>query len=231
METVIQALEKMGRASYREVASRLDIEPVEALKMLREQRDQGLCDFADGGWFVGKLKNQQSVARPAPAAKPKPLLQGAEPEPIDPAAIQQLLEQNGAMTTVALATAVGRNARGMTSVMVSLARQGIVDKNGQGKGVTWSLPVMLAEPVPTPEVPAVPEAEKPLEQFVSEIPAFTERRATGQQIPTVRVISREIRRTRNKLEQLTRLRDAARVLSRHKDLVQQLVKQEADDGQ
>lgn len=39
METVIQALEKMGRATYREVAARLDIEPVEALNMLREQRD------------------------------------------------------------------------------------------------------------------------------------------------------------------------------------------------
>lgn len=231
METVIQALEKMGRASYREVASRLDIEPVEALKMLREQREQGLCDFADGGWFVGKLKDQRPVVRPAPAAKPKPLLQGAEPEPIDPAAIQQLLEQHGAMTTVALATAVGRNARGMTSVMVSLARQGIVAKNGQDKGVTWSLPVMLAEPVPAHEVLAVPDADKPLEQFISEIPSFTERRATGRQIPTVRLISREIRRTRHKLEQLTRLRDAARVISRHKNLVQQLVDQEADDGQ
>jgi len=231
METVIQALEKMGRASYREVASRLDIEPVEALKMLREQREQGLCDFADGGWFLGQLKDQQPAVRPAPAAKPKPLLQGEEPAPIDPAAIQQLLEQNGAMTTVALAKSAGRNARGMTSVMVSLARQGIIVKNGQGKGVTWSLPVMPVEPVPAPEAPAVQDADKPLEQFVSEIPAFTERGTTGQQIPTVRVISREIRRTRKKLEHLTRLRDAARVFSRHKDLIQQLVEQEAADGQ
>jgi len=31
METVIQALEKMGRATYREVAARLDIDPVDAL--------------------------------------------------------------------------------------------------------------------------------------------------------------------------------------------------------
>jgi Mn-dependent DtxR family transcriptional regulator len=65
VETVIQTLEKMGRASYREVAARLDIEPVEALNMLREQRDQGLCDFADGGWFIctatEQAKNQQHL--------------------------------------------------------------------------------------------------------------------------------------------------------------------------
>lgn len=44
------------------------------------------------------------------------------------------------MTTVALATAVGRIARGMTSVLASMARQGTVAKNGKGHGVTWSLP-------------------------------------------------------------------------------------------
>lgn len=50
METVIDVLKAMGKATYREVAARLEIEPVEALNMLREQREQGLCDFstADG---------------------------------------------------------------------------------------------------------------------------------------------------------------------------------------
>lgn len=52
METVFDALKAMGKASYREVAARLKVEPVEALKMLREQKEQGLCDFSNGGWFV-----------------------------------------------------------------------------------------------------------------------------------------------------------------------------------
>lgn len=59
METVIQALEKMGRATYREVAARLNIEPVEALNMLREQP---MCDFADGGWFLGAITDVKRVA-------------------------------------------------------------------------------------------------------------------------------------------------------------------------
>ncbi|KGB00377.1 hypothetical protein DR73_782 [Enterobacteriaceae bacterium ATCC 29904] len=103
METVIQALEKMGRATYREVAARLDIEPVEALNMLREQRDQGLCDFSDGGWFVGSARDAKRVACVPPV---KPALHGEAPEPVDPAVIKQLLAKNGAMDTVSLAAAV-----------------------------------------------------------------------------------------------------------------------------
>lgn len=238
METVIQALEKMGRATYREVAARLNIEPVEALNMLREQRDQGLCDFADGGWFIGKAGKVADAKRNTVAPIAKPVLQGEAPEPVDPEVIRQLLAKNGAMDTVSLALEVNRNGRGMTSAMRALERQGIVVKNGQGKGVTWSLPAAPAQSEPTPAatstapaVPALTDADKSLEQFVSEIPSFTERHVAGQAIPTARVLSREIRRTRNKLASLEKLRDAVRVVGRHKNLVNQLVGAEVDNGQ
>lgn len=231
METVIQALEKIGPATYRQVADRLDIEPVEALNMLREQRDQGLCDFSDGGWFIGKVTSAKRTA-PAPAAKLA--LHGVAPDPVDPEVITTLLAKNGAMDTASLALEVNRNGRGMTSAMRALERQGVVVKNGEGKGVTWSLPAAPAEPEPapaSPEVPVLTDAVKPLEQFVSEIPSFTEGRSVGQVIPTVRVLSREIRRTKNKLASLEKLRDAIRVVGRHKDLVNQLVGAEVGDGQ
>ncbi|WP_039029261.1 DUF1627 domain-containing protein [Leclercia adecarboxylata] len=231
METVIQALEKIGPATYRQVADRLDIEPVEALNMLREQRDLGHCDFADGGWFIDKVTGAKRTAL-APAAKPA--LHGVAPDPVDPEVIRALLAKNGAMDTGSLALEVNRNGRGMTSAMRALERQGVVVKNGQGKGVTWSLPAAPAEPQPAPAAPAVTaltDAEKPLEQFVSEIPSFTEGRSAGQVIPTVRVLSREIRRTKNKLASLEKLRDAVRVVGRHKNLVNQLVGAEVGNGQ
>lgn len=234
METVIQALEKIGPATYRQVADRLDIEPVDALNMLREQRDLGRCDFADGGWFIGKVTGAKRTAL-APAAKPA--LHGVAPDPVDPEVIRALLGKNGAMDTVSLALEVNRNGRGMTSAMRALERQGVVVKNGQGKGVTWSLPAAPADPEPVPAAPAAPavpaltDAEKPLEQFVSEIPSFTEGHVAGQVIPTVRVLSREIRRTRNKLASLEKLRDAVRVIGRHKNLVNQLVGAEVGNGQ
>jgi|GEM_PF-385823 len=238
METVIQALEKMGRATYRELAARLDIEPVEALNMLREQRDQGLCDFSDGGWFLGSARDAKRVACVPPA---KPALHGEAPEPVDPAVIKQLLAKNGAMDTVSLAAVVNRNGRGITSAMRALERQGIVVKNGQGKGVTWSLPATTTETAEEPAAPSVPaetvspevvETVQPKDvvQIVSEIPSFTEGRDVSVTIPTVRVISREILRAKSKLANLERLRDAVRVVGRHKHLVQQLVNAEVENG-
>lgn len=247
METVIQVLEKMGRATYREVAARLDIDPVDALTMLREQRDQGLCDFGDGGWFIGTVTGQPQQSTSKAAVNPAPRLKGEEPEEVDPDVIRQQLRDNGAMTTVSLAAAANRNARGMVSVLRALERQGVVVKNGQGKGVTWSLPVTDApedefeqigaaqpkvdyefEPVARQEV--APEKLVDIAKIVSEIPSFTEGCVTVQSVPTARVISREIRRTKNKLASLERLRDAVRVVGRHKHLVQQLVNAEVDNG-
>lgn len=237
METVIQALEKMGRATYREVAARLEIEPVEALNMLREQRDQGLCDFADGGWFLVAVTDAKRVAFVPPA---NPALHGEAREPVDPALIRSLLAKNGAMDTASLAKAVNRNGRGMTSAMRALERQGMVVKNGQGKGVTWSLPATSVadeefEQIGQGQVgegdeftPVAPREE--VRQIVSEIPSFTEGRVTTQAVPNVRVISREIRRVKSKLANLERLRDAVRVVGRHKHLVQQLVNGVAENG-
>lgn len=241
METVIQVLEKMGRATYREVAARLEIDPVDALTMLREQRDQGLCDFGYGGWFLGTVKGQSQQSRPNAPVHPAPRLKGEEPEPVDPDVVRQQLREQGAMTTVSLAAAVNRNARGMVSVLRALERQGVVVKKGQGKGVTWSLPASSTEPEPEPvaesvnAVSAEPELAataqpKDIAQIIREIPSFTEGRATAQTIPTARVISREIRRARNKLASLEKLRDAVRVVGRHKHLVQQLVNAEVENG-
>lgn len=241
METVIQALEKMGRATYREVAARLDIDPVDALTMLREQRDQGLCDFGDGGWFIGTMTKQPQQSTPKASASQARHLKGEQPEEVDPDVIRQQLRDNGAMTTVSLAAAVNRNARGMVSVLRALERHGVVVKNGQGKGVTWSLSASSTEPEPEPAAESVtaviaePELAataqpKDTALIISEIPSFTEGYATAQTVPTVRVISREIRRARNKLASLEKLRDAVRVVGRHKHLVQHLVNAEVENG-
>ncbi|EBW5028867.1 hypothetical protein DPS16_22360, partial [Salmonella enterica subsp. enterica serovar Enteritidis] len=58
----------------------------------------------------------------------------------DPNIIFRALQQNGAMTAAALANFVNRTPRGMASVMSGMVRRGLVVKNGQGEGCTWSLP-------------------------------------------------------------------------------------------
>lgn len=113
-------------------------------------------------------------------------------------------------------------------------------KNGQGKGVTWSLPATSVadeefEQIGQGQVgegdeftPVAPREE--VRQIVSEIPSFTEGHITTLAVPNVRVISREIRRAKSKLAKLERLRDAVRIVGRHKHIVQQLVNAEVENG-
>ncbi|CEG45022.1 Protein of unknown function DUF1627 [Plasmopara halstedii] len=214
METILDALKAMGKATYREVAARLDIEPVEALNMLREQKEQGLCDFFDGAWSVGTAKEQAKQRAVAPVNN-APRLKGEEPAPVAADMIRRLLRDNSAMTTAALASAVQRNASGMVSVMLAFERQGVVVKNGQGKGVTWSLPE--TEPVAT-DTARYAKPEKTTEEIIEAIPAFTAR-PNDLIVPSSRFISAEIRRTKAKLTNLQRLQDAVRQLRRHKHLI------------
>lgn len=190
--------------------------------------------------MISSMGHGQSVPRKsrpgtgkAPAVAPvhkAPQLKGEIPTTVDPDVVRQLLGKNGSMTTAALAAAVNRNARGMVSVMLAFERQGVVIKNGKGKGVTWSLPVTgqtetdntgAVQPEPGTldnELASSPDS-KSLNEIIGDIPAFTAR-PDDLIIPSSRFISNEIRRTKAKLSNLQRLQGAVRELRRHKHLLQ-----------
>lgn len=206
METVIDTLKAMGKASAREVASRLKIEPIEALELLREQEEIGAVTFINGYWDVADNGSQAPKIADVPAVTPKKTLpprktasagRGVEPAPVTPQMVIGLLNENGTMNTTELAGKLNRNPRGLGTVLRSFANRKLIVKNGTGKGVTWSC------------VPTKPEAVQGAEK-----PADTEPRADDLIIPNVRFISNEIRRTKAKLERLYRLRDAAREVSK-----------------
>ena len=245
METVIDVLKAMGKATYREVAARLEIEPVEALNMLREQREQGLCDFFDGGWEVTGGADGKTSIRSAPAktvlrAKilndtPKKPLRGEVTEPIKPEAIVALLTENGIMDTVALASAVGRDPRGLASNLCLMAKRRYINKIGQGKGVKWGLPdetKIIPEPVfaelpdieITPKVAMLP-AQAPsterehvsavTETFLESIPVLR-KPSQPMQIPSLREINNQIRKVKSNLHGLEKLRVAVREVNKHR---------------
>lgn len=245
METVIDVLKAMGKATYREVAARLEIEPVEALNMLREQREQGLCDFFDGGWEVtgnadGKISIRSAPAKTVLRAKnlndnPKKPLRGEVTEPIKPEAIVALLTENGNMDTVALASAVGRDPRGLASNLCLMAKRGHIKKIGHGKGVKWGLPdetKIIPEPVfaELPEIEITPKvamlpALAPLaepeptntrtEEFLESIPVLR-KPSQKMQIPSLREISNQIRKVKSNLRGLEKLRTAVREVNKHR---------------
>ncbi|MCU6338901.1 DUF1627 domain-containing protein [Enterobacter quasiroggenkampii] len=215
MESVIDALKAMGKATYLDVAARLDIEPVEALKMLREQKEEGLCDFFDGSWSVGTAKEH----------KPK-RIRLKQPSPLVERVLSAMQGQ-GAMTANQVAEKLGKGSRALNASLGAMCKDGLVLRHVDGKNITWSL---AGEPVIQPEQqePAAGEAKaapaqesKTLEEIIGDIPAFASR-PDDLIIPSSRYISTEIRRTKVKLANLQRLQGAVRELRRHKHLLQGL---------
>lgn len=212
METVLDALIAMGKATHRELAARLDIEPVEALAMLRDQKEQGLCDFADGGWFIGTAAKQ----------KPKRLRPKLESELVG--RILAVMQGQGAISAVKIAKLLGKTSRALNASLGALGKEGRVVRHVDGKNITWSLkgddapaPATAAPNANTCQTESSP-AEKSTAQIVEEIPAFTAQ-PNDLAIPSSRFISSEIRRTKAKLASLQKLQCAARELRRHKHLL------------
>lgn len=215
MESVVDALKAMGKATYHEVAARLDIEPVEALKMLREHKEEGLCNFFDGSWSVGTAKEQK-------------------PKRIRPKQPSQLVERvlsamqgQGAMSANQVAEKLGKGSRALNASLGAMCKDGLVLRHVDGKNITWSL---AGEPEVQPEQqkPSIPDVKlslapdsTTLEQIIGEIPTFASR-PDDLIIPSPRYISTEIRRTKAKLARLQRLQGAVRELRRHKHLLEGL---------
>lgn len=215
MASVIDALKAMGKATYLDVAARLDIEPVEALKMLREQKEEGLCDFFDGSWSVGTAKEHKPKRiRPK---QPSPLMER----------VLSAMQGQGAMSANQVAEKLGRGSRALNASLGAMCKDGLVLRHVDGKNITWSLagePVIqseLQEPSAS-EAKAVSATEsKTLEEIIGDIPAFASR-PEDLIIPSSRYISTEIRRTKAKLANLQRLQGAVRELRRYKHLLQGL---------
>lgn len=215
METVLDALKAMKKATYREVAARLDIEPVEALNMLREQKEQGLCDFYDGAWSLGTAKEQ----------KPKRI----RPKQTSPLVerVMAAMQGQGAMSANQVAEKLGKGSRALNASLGAMCKDGLVLRHVDGKNITWSLkadsmptPASTAPVIETNDTAPAP-AEKTTAQIVEEIPAFASR-PDDLIIPSSRYISTEIRRTKAKLSNLQRIQAAVRELRRHKHLLQGL---------
>ncbi|MFL4290737.1 DUF1627 domain-containing protein [Enterobacter asburiae] len=215
MESVIDALKAMGKATYLDVAARLDIEPVEALKMLREQKEEGLCDFFDGSWSVGTAKEHKPKRiRPK---QPSPLVER----------ILSAMQGQVALSANQVAEKLGKGSRALNASLGAMCKDGLVLRHVDGKNITWSLAGELAiqpelqEPAAAEAKAAPAQESKTLEEIIGDIPAFASR-PDDLIIPSSRYISTEIRRTKAKLANLQRLQGAVRELRRHKHLLQGL---------
>ncbi|MEG6135270.1 DUF1627 domain-containing protein [Enterobacter kobei] len=215
METVLDALKAMKKATYREVAARMNIDPVEAMKMLREQKELGLCDFYDGVWSIATEKE----------LKPKRI----RPKQTSPLVKRVLsaMQGQGAMSANQVAEKLGKSPRALNASLGAMCKDGLVLRHVDGKNITWSLVgEQVTQPEPQEPAPEISEhaaapASKSTVEIIQDIPAFASR-PDDLIIPSSRYISTEIRRTKAKLANLQRLQVAVRELHRHKHLLEGL---------
>ncbi|MEQ0737129.1 DUF1627 domain-containing protein [Enterobacter asburiae] len=183
--------------------------------MLREQKEEGLCDFFDGSWSVGTAKEH----------KPK-RIRLKQPSPLVERVLSAMQGQ-GAMTANQVAEKLGKGSRALNASLGAMCKDGLVLRHVDGKNITWSLagePVIQSEqqePVASEAKAASATESKTLEEIIGDIPAFASR-PDDLIIPSSRYISTEIRRTKAKLANLQRLQGAVRELRRYKHLLQGL---------
>lgn len=224
MENILNVLKAMEKASARDIASRMKIEPQTALDMLREHEGRFEVVQSNGYWRLpksGDVKPKVSKVKAVPPVR------------ITAFELKGVLVEKGAMPADQLAKITGATAKGIATMLTNLVTKGEVSREKLGNKFVYSVPATpaAAEPVDSEQENAAPSVDlttapdvtaKTTAEIVQDIPAFTAR-ADDLVIPSSRFISLEIRRTKTKLVNLQKLQLTVRELRRHKKLINQIV--------
>ncbi|MCJ3066401.1 hypothetical protein LN032_03925 [Klebsiella pneumoniae] len=204
MENIIDVLKSMEKASAREIAARMNLEPREALDMLRKHEEVGEVRGLNGYWQLsGKPASSYSKC---PYEAPKKVRFD-----VDEMAnkVSRLLRDKGSMTCADIGKALGRDSRGMISTLMMLERENHIISHRTDKQILWSLP----EEVAKKEVAAVIET----------IPSFVIHGTTETFSDMLKAVNREIRYTREKGTRLEELRDGIRLVRKHANTLEEVM--------
>ncbi|MBL5920641.1 DUF1627 domain-containing protein [Lelliottia amnigena] len=216
MENILDVLKAMKKATARDIAARMKIEPAAALDMLREHEDRFEVAQANGYWWF-------TQAGDVPA-KPEKGQKAAPPVRITAFELKGMLVEKGPMPADQLAKITGATAKGVATMLTNLVTKGEVSREKVGNKFVYSVPAAPVDSeqetaAPTVELATAPEVTaKTTAEIVQDIPVFTAR-ADDLVIPSSRFISQEIRRTKTKLVNLQKLQGVVRELRRHKNLL------------
>ena len=220
METILDVLKAMGKATAREIAARMKIEPAAVIGMLREHEERNEVAQANGYWKVatGEVKSQPKVISSVSKA----------PASVSVSDVIALLAEHGPQTSLELATLAGIESKRVAPMLTHHMTKGRIIREKVGSKFVYSVPATAsvknkssARQEQEASAPLVPE--KSVTEIVEEIPTFVSR-PDDLLIPTVRGISNEIRRTKAKLANLEKLREAVRSIRKHGTLVQRLAR-------
>jgi hypothetical protein len=228
----------MKSATSHEIAARTGLDRHDVVEELWKLKRNGQADRTGKAWRLTAAQEKPADIRSVEdaAVSTTSQLPGEEPARVDLEVVRQLLAGNGAMKTADLAEKVGRNARGMVSVMMSFERAGHVVKNGEGKGVTWSLPAAVSGEVIEPETVQQSDAASAsgngvmssttsAQKIIEDIPSFTGIEPGGLLSELQRQVTAAKRRHRAEGQRLEEIDSAVRVLNKpcNRGMVEELL--------
>lgn len=218
METILDVLKAMEKATAREIAARMKIEPAAVIGMLREHEERNEVIQANGYW---KVATGEVTSRPEVISSVS-----KTPASVSVSDVIALLAEHGPQTSLELATLAGIESKRVAPMLTHHMTKGRITREKVGSKFVYS--VLATASVKNksssprgPETSTPPGPEKSVTEIVGEIPAFVSR-PDDLLIPTVRGISNEIRRTKAKLAKLEKLREAVRSIRKHGALMQEL---------
>ncbi|EMR0736689.1 DUF1627 domain-containing protein [Citrobacter braakii] len=225
METVLKALESMGKASSIELAARLGMERQQVINELWELQKAGVVTKNSMSWSLSGCPDQkdEDVGEMSASKVTEQHLLGA-------------IEERGPLTADELAALFSVTSRKVVSTLAMatkksrvhrVAKDGLfrycfpnqhvvemLDHQEAGK----SEPQQEAAKLPAPEITAKAGAED-IAEVVKLIPSFTEKRADDLIFPSLRMANRELRRAKNQVQKWERVCAALRALNKHRDII------------
>lgn len=150
METVLDALKAMEKASAREIAARMAIEPRDALEMLNEQQEAGTVTFLNGYWSLSGIAPvpPKAVKHGTPKTKtPKEsTVKIGEPQMLD------AIREHGPQTAEDLATLFCITSRKVISTLATATGKGRLSRVNRDGKYWYCLPEQVL-----PETDAAPD--------------------------------------------------------------------------
>lgn len=231
METVLDALKAMGKATSIELAARLDISREEVLSELWELRKAGFVDKSAYTWYVTDNNAQQVHTEQPEETTVPPVTKISECD------LTATIEQRGPQTADELATLFGTTSRKVSSTLAMAISKGRLIRVNQNGKFRYCIPDdnLSAEPkvasvakthgkaFPQPADVVLPVQEATTQEeiktatvadIVQSLPSFAETRANDLILPSLHVANRELRRAKSHVQKWERVCAALRELNK-----------------
>lgn len=160
METVLDALKAMGKATAREIAARMKTELVDVLVELQQALEDGEVEFEHGCWSLSGITPAKTVKRkmPEPETPKDTAVKIGEPQMLD------AIREHGPQTAEDLATLFGITSRKVTSTLAMATGKGRLSRVNRDGKYWYCLPEQVlpepnAAPDPVPDIDNASTAE------------------------------------------------------------------------